>query len=238
MWSPRVGFNWDISGGSGKRRQIRGGLGLFTGRTPYVWLSNQYGNTGVDFTSLSVSYNANNKMPFVPDPDNQPTTVTGGSTGRQTINMIDPDYKYPEVDPREPRATITTSGSSVSWARPNSSTRRTSRTSPTRTSTTSRPAPSPTAATSTRSRHQPERRHAPHQHREGQRVAVAFKVERPFRNGFYVSGSYLFGESKSVNDGTSSVARSNWTGAPAASTSTTRTSPAPTTHRATASISR
>ena len=43
---------------------------------------------------------------------------------------------------------------------------------------------------------------------------MAFKVERPFRGGFYASGSYLYGESKSVNDGTSSVARSNWTGAP------------------------
>ena len=81
---------------------------MFTGRTPYVWLSNQYGNTGVDFTSLSVSYNASNKIPFVADPNNQPTTVTGGTTGRQTINVIDPDYKFPTILQHPISATTTT----------------------------------------------------------------------------------------------------------------------------------
>ena len=42
MLSPRVGFNWDLSHGSDNRQQIRGGVGSFAGRTPYVWLSNQY----------------------------------------------------------------------------------------------------------------------------------------------------------------------------------------------------
>ncbi len=97
MFSPRVGFNWDLSGTSGKRRQIRGGIGQFVGRTPYVWLSNQYGNTGLDFTSLSVSYNANNKIPFVADPNDQPTSIPGGATGRQTINLVDEDYQFPTV---------------------------------------------------------------------------------------------------------------------------------------------
>jgi hypothetical protein len=35
-------------------------------------------------------------------------------------------------------------------------------------------------------------------------------VERPFRNGLYLSASWLYGESESVNDGTSSQAASNW----------------------------
>jgi hypothetical protein len=97
LWAPRVGFNYDLGGTSGRRSQLRGGIGVFSGRTPYVWLSNQYSNTGVTFTNLSVPYNANNKIPFVADPNNQPTTVTGGVTGRQTLNLIDPDYKYPEI---------------------------------------------------------------------------------------------------------------------------------------------
>ena len=33
MWSPRAGFNWDLSNG-GKRSQVRGGIGFFTGSTP------------------------------------------------------------------------------------------------------------------------------------------------------------------------------------------------------------
>ncbi len=97
MLSPRVGFNWDLSHGTDNRQQIRGGVGSFAGRTPYVWLSNQYGNTGVDITSLSIGFSTSNHIPFVADITAQPTTVTGASAGKQTINMIDPNYKYPQV---------------------------------------------------------------------------------------------------------------------------------------------
>ena len=46
---PASGFNWDIAGDG--KQQVRGGVGIFSGRTPYVWLSNQYGNTGIEFTA-------------------------------------------------------------------------------------------------------------------------------------------------------------------------------------------
>lgn len=45
--SPRLGFNWDVK--KDQTLQLRGGVGIFTGRPAYVWISNQYGNTGVDF---------------------------------------------------------------------------------------------------------------------------------------------------------------------------------------------
>src|SRR5262249_918902 len=95
MWSPRIGFNLDIDKRRESLQMLHGGIGVFAGRTPYVWLSNQYGNTGVDFTSISVGFAAANKIAFVGDPNNQPTNV--GTAGRQTINMIDPDYKYPQL---------------------------------------------------------------------------------------------------------------------------------------------
>lgn len=50
--SPRVGFNWDVK--NDKQTQVRGGLGLFSGRVPYVWISNQYGGTGVDIGSADL----------------------------------------------------------------------------------------------------------------------------------------------------------------------------------------
>ncbi|MBT8236546.1 MAG: TonB-dependent receptor, partial [Bacteroidia bacterium] len=43
--SPRVGFNYDISGQN--TEQFRGGSGIFTGRFPFVWLGNQ--TQGLDF---------------------------------------------------------------------------------------------------------------------------------------------------------------------------------------------
>lgn len=42
LFSPRVGFNWDVKGD--KTIQLRGGSGLFTGRFPFVWLGNHIGN--------------------------------------------------------------------------------------------------------------------------------------------------------------------------------------------------
>jgi hypothetical protein len=211
-WSPRVGFNWDLSGGKGTQRQVRGGIGLFSGRTPYVWLSNQYGNTGVQFTNLSVTFNANNQIPFVANPDAQPTTVSGGATGRQTLNLIDPDYKYPEIIRGNlamdhelgffglvgtAEVVFSNNVEDIYYQNINYI---------------------PTGAT------QPDGRLLFKKFDgnlndvmfltnsgKGSSWTASFKVDRPFRNGVFLSGSYSYNDAKSVNDGTSSVARSNWT---------------------------
>jgi hypothetical protein len=44
LFSPRLGFNWDLMGD--QSLQLRGGTGYFTGRFPFVWIGNQVANTG------------------------------------------------------------------------------------------------------------------------------------------------------------------------------------------------
>ena len=215
MWSPRVGFNWDLTRG-GALKQLRGGVGLFTGRTPYVWLSNQYTNTGVDYTSLSVSYSAANRIPFVADPNNQPTTVTGGTTGRQTINVIEPEYKFPAIvrttlgyDQQLPfwgligtaEALYTRAVEDIHYQNINY-------------------VPTGTQLPDGRLTFKKYDTNLNDvmllsNSTDGNSWSFSFKVERPYKSGFSWSASYLYGEAYARNDGTSSVARSNWTNNPA-----------------------
>lgn len=56
--SPRLGFNWDITG---QRKYIlRGGTGLFVGRIPFVWLLSAVGNSGMGQTTY-IATQANGK---------------------------------------------------------------------------------------------------------------------------------------------------------------------------------
>jgi outer membrane receptor for ferrienterochelin and colicin len=91
-WEPRVGFNWDI--GNAGKQQLRGGIGVFQGRTPFVWISNNYGNTGIEQVLLGCTTAA--CLPaFNPDPNSQPRNLGAGAT--QDIALSDPDFKFPRV---------------------------------------------------------------------------------------------------------------------------------------------
>jgi outer membrane receptor protein involved in Fe transport len=94
MWSPRVGFNVDVS--ENRSTQLRGGTGIFTGKPLWVWISNQIGNTGV-LTGFIENIGATNR-PFNPDPNAyKPTDVTGAPATSYELALTDSDFKFPQV---------------------------------------------------------------------------------------------------------------------------------------------
>jgi outer membrane receptor protein involved in Fe transport len=210
-WSPRAGFNYDLSGNG--RQQVRGGVGLFSGRPAYVWISNQFGNTGIDFTRIGASQNTANRIPFVADPLRQPTTITGAAAGtfNNEIDVIDPDFKYPSVlrgnvgydhtlawgiigtadfvwsktvkDIKYQNLNfVPVSGASGIGGRPFFTRKVTSLSDVILLENTDR----------------------------GSSWNIAYEARRPFSNGLFVLGSYSYGQSKSIMDGTSDQAASNW----------------------------
>ena len=95
LFEPRFGFNYDVKGE--KKTQIRGGSGVFTGRPPYVFLSNQVGNNGVLTGFIDVSGAAAANYGFTANPNEYfiPQTPTLPSTF--DLAFTNPNYKFPQV---------------------------------------------------------------------------------------------------------------------------------------------
>jgi hypothetical protein len=67
LWSPRLGFNYDRTLlSSDLSTQVRGGVGIFSGDPPYVWISNQFSNTGADLNRIATSFQA---IQYTQDPE-------------------------------------------------------------------------------------------------------------------------------------------------------------------------
>ncbi|MGH7517858.1 MAG: TonB-dependent receptor [Gemmatimonadales bacterium] len=97
LWSPRLGVNFDLDGRG--TTILRGGVGLFSGRPPYVWVSNAFGNTGTEQVQLTCS--APGTVPaFTSDVNNLPTQCVGATTGPTAppadVNFFDPDFRFPQ----------------------------------------------------------------------------------------------------------------------------------------------
>ncbi|MEK6688769.1 MAG: hypothetical protein AABZ01_09955, partial [Gemmatimonadota bacterium] len=94
--SPRFGFNWDATGAG--TSILRGGVGIFTGRPPYVWMSNAFSNTGREQVTLLCTGTA---VPtFTIDYDNQPTACASGgppTPPTAAVNYFDPNFKFQQA---------------------------------------------------------------------------------------------------------------------------------------------
>lgn len=216
LFSPRVGFRWYMD--KAKKSLLRGGAGLFTGRVPFVWLSNAYNNTGMEAKSVTVNQ-PDSDFPLTSNPY-QDIIESGVASagGRATINTLSEDFKYPQVfrvnlgyeqefgqgwkftfDALYSKTFNNVFFENLALSK-----------------TGTVYAVSPSAAN--------ESNVAPYYSVDGTYQAVVAlkntnkgytyslsgKIEKSFDFGLDLMASYTFGHAYSVNDGTSSVALSNW----------------------------
>ena len=103
MWSPRVGFRWNIE--KEHNMILRGGAGIFTGRIPFVWLSNNFTNTGIQTSVYNVYGSTGLKegkqntgklsdVSLIVDPYKQSENAENLGTSNQAINVFDKDFKF------------------------------------------------------------------------------------------------------------------------------------------------
>ncbi len=101
LWAPRVGFNYDVQGD--KNLIVRGGIGVFSGRVPFVWISNQFSNTGLLLKATSQTDNTPNLAPFDvnagngfdPNVNNQSNIGSAGNSFE--VDLMSKDFKLPQV---------------------------------------------------------------------------------------------------------------------------------------------
>ncbi len=110
MLSPRIGFRYDVNGD--RSTILRGGTGIFAGRVPFVWLTNQPSLSGVIQNTIepggySESAPWIGDIRFNPDPlywlNNTPASAqnvflkspTGGVPS--TVALVDKEFKMPQV---------------------------------------------------------------------------------------------------------------------------------------------
>jgi outer membrane receptor for ferrienterochelin and colicin len=112
LWSPRVGFNYDVT--EDQSIKLRGGIGMFTGRIPFVWFTNQPQNSGMLQYQLAISGYPNGKsdasyqallarIPFAANANDllsnsaiadifPQSNVAGGN-----LSVVAKDFKLPQV---------------------------------------------------------------------------------------------------------------------------------------------
>lgn len=215
LWSPRVGFNWNVNGTG--RTQVRGGTGIFTGKPAYVWISNQIGNTGV-LTGFEQLDNTTAR-PWNPNPDRyKPTTVTGAPASSYELALTAPDFKFPQlwrsnlaIDQRvlgDWTATVeflySKDVNGISYHNANLA-----------------PSNSTFVGADNRPRWIGSNRIYSHvannivmgNDNEGSAWNIAASIDRSFKNGFLFKAAYSYGETKNLVD-PGSIAAGSWTGNP------------------------
>ena len=94
MVSPRVGFRWDIN--NDRKFILRGGAGVFTGRIPFVWVSNNFSGTGLQLSSYDSSNSTTKGLELILDPNKQNANADKMkvTAGNQDVAVCGKNFKF------------------------------------------------------------------------------------------------------------------------------------------------
>ncbi|MDQ3142681.1 MAG: TonB-dependent receptor [Bacteroidota bacterium] len=93
LFSPRIGFNYDIQ--NNKKYNLRGGVGVFTSRIPFVWPGSMYTNNGLTIGRVTEA-NVPGGVKFVAGIQDQYKNPNFKIPSGQ-IDLFVKDFKYPQV---------------------------------------------------------------------------------------------------------------------------------------------
>ncbi|WP_299585790.1 TonB-dependent receptor [uncultured Microbulbifer sp.] len=101
LLQPRLGLNWNVD----DNLELHGGVGLYSGGNPNVWISNNYSNNGViqieatdtSGTPLFDMDWTGNGTPIFDVPQSLYNQVASGDGSLGGVNMMDPDFEVPSV---------------------------------------------------------------------------------------------------------------------------------------------
>ena len=231
LWAPRLGFRLYLD--DAHTSLLRGGLGIFTGQAPFVWLSNAYNNTGMEAKSVTVNnptaLNSDNtpkypgfKFTSTPYEDLIATKVFTASGSGATINTMNENFKYPQTF-RFNLGYDKNLGNGLKFTFDGLFSKTMNNVMFTNLAISSNKsvfAVNPACAASN-----PNSAAAPYytidnggyyaivaltNTNKGYTYSLSGKLEKHFDFGLDLMAAYTYGHSYSVNDGTSSVAYSNW----------------------------
>ena len=92
MFSPRLGFDYDVTGN--RSTVLRGGLGVFTSRIPFVWPGAMFTNNGLTLGRVDERNIA--QVNFISDIQKQYTNPDFSIPSGQ-VDLFTTDFKYPQV---------------------------------------------------------------------------------------------------------------------------------------------
>jgi outer membrane receptor for ferrienterochelin and colicin len=92
MISPRVGFTYDMND---RKSTLRGGVGVFTSRIPFVWPGAMFNNNGVSIGGVDAG-DIDGPIRFIPGIQDQYVNEAFSVPSGQ-VDLFTNDFKYPQV---------------------------------------------------------------------------------------------------------------------------------------------